>query len=426
MRIRLAVLVWPLAVACAQFQDLSTDRHGGRVLFSSSLSLIGEPRLQWQKLFEATQAGVRTWMVKEPGYDLSEFMPKEPEFFRLRAPQLSSDGRTVVWTGERYCRGGSGCFLFEGAAATVRRAGQPDLSRLGTARLSATGRWVLLAGWAMPMVKQGYLDLDSGKEYEIPQRSLSLAGVAARSVANDGTAVFASPEPGLHLLAPGGPVRVIEGPPAIDQAVIDNQARFAVYQAGGQQPWLGLVDLATRQNLPVAVAAEGCSAPVLTEDGTGLLFISGANWAAENDGLRPQAWLMDLLSGRLRQLTHDPYGIVEATISGDGSTVFAVTAGGALIRLTLPGGGVDTVAAQSPWVRFPAVFAAPGETVRLEGAGLEGAVILVNDTPVPAVQGAMDWLEFRLPDQGPEGPWQIELRVDGSPFQPLRIPVNRP
>jgi hypothetical protein len=424
MRIRFLLAVCACSLASAQFNDLATDRHGTRVLFSSSHSLFSEPRQDWQKLFEGSPSSLRTWLSLDPGYDLSEFIQKEPNYFRLQKPELSSDGSVTVYTGQRYCRGGSGCFQFEGYASTVRRDGVPDLLRLGIGRLSANGRWVLFSGWAQQMVRQGYIDLSTSKAYEIPQRSLPLAGVGRRVVANDGTAVFGSLEPGLHLMRPGEPVRVIEGPPAIAHAVIDDNARFAVYQAGGEWPWLGLVDLYTNENFLVAAAAEGCTSPALSEDGTTLLFLSGANWEARNDALQPQVWIMDLITGTLHQATAEPDGIAEATLSGDGITVFAATYRGTLLKVDLLSGQSSELISQTPWLFQPIVYTNPGATLHLDGAGLAGVQISLDGQEIPITAGAMRWVEFQVPPPTSAGSHVLELRKENSPFQPARISLD--
>ena len=424
MRVRIVLAACACLLARAQFNDLATDRHGTRVLFSSSFSLQSDPLQDWRKLFEASPASLRTFLALDPGYDLTEFTQKEPNFFRLQKPELSSDGLTTVWTGQRYCRGGSGCFLFEGYAATVRRIGVPDLLRLGTGRLSANGRWVLFSGWAMPMVHQGYIDLSTGKEYEIPQRSLSLAGTGRRVVANDGTAVFGSLDPGLHLMRPGEPVSVIEGPPAIAHAVIDDNARFAVYQAGGGWPWLGLVDLYTNENFLVAAAAEGCTNPALSEDGTRLLFLSGANWEARNDGLAPQVWIMDLITGRLHQATAGPDGIAEATLSGDGLTVFAATYRGSLLKVDLLSGESSELAPPTPSFFLSVAYSNPGATLHLDGSGLLGAQLSLDGQDIPALAGDMRSIEFQVPPSTPAGAHVLEVRTEGSPFRPARLALD--
>lgn len=412
------------SLASAQFHHLATDRHGTRVLFSSNLSLSTEPRQEWAKLFEASPSSLRTFLSLEPGYDLSQFIQKEPNYFRLHSPELSSDGRTLAFTGQRYCRGGSGCFQFEGLASTIRREGQPDILRLGTARLSASGRWALFSGWAQQMVRQGYIDLNTGKEYEIPQRSLTLAGVGRRVLANDGTAVFGSLEPGLHLLRPGHPVERIEGPPAIAHAVIDDQARFAVYQAAGDWPWLGLVDLYTYENFLVAAAAEGCSHPALSEDGTSLLFLSAANWAAANDTLQPQVWIMDLLTGRLLQATNEPDGVAEATLSGDGLTVFAATYRGSILKVDLLSGRAEDLVPPTPSVFLPIVYTNPGAPVHLDGSGLAAASLSLDGQPLSVLSAQARALDFILPLDTAPGAHVLELRVEGSPFQPTRIDLD--
>lgn len=411
-------------LASAQFHDLATDRHGTRVLFSSPLSLQSDPRQDWQKLFEVSPSSLRTWLTLEPGYDLDEFIQKEPAYFRLQKPELSSDGRTAIWTGQRYCRGGSGCFQFEGFASTVRREGSNDLLRLGTGRLSSNGRWALFSGWAQQFVRQGYIDLSTGREYEIPQRSLTLAGTGRRVVANDGTAVFGSLEPGLHLMRPGEPVRVIEGPPAIAHAVIDDQARFAVYQAAGDWPWLGLVDLFTHENFLVAAAAEGCSHPALSEDGTRLLFLSAANWEARNNALSPQVWIMDLITGELLQATSEAAGIAEATLSGDGLSAFAATYGGTLLKVDLLSGLSAELIPQTPSPFQPVVYTNPGATVHLDGAGLQNVTLSLDGQDFPVQSSSARSLEFVVPPSTPAGTHVLELRTEASPFRPARVPLN--
>jgi hypothetical protein len=407
--------LWP------QFADLATDRFGSRVVFSSALSLRSEERKDWPKIFEADGGGARSLVVREPEYDFPAPVQKEPAFFRLRAPELTSDGGTLGWLGERSCR--FGCAAYETYSTSVRRIDGSSGGYFGKMRISANGLWGYNYGWTAlgtPLVESIY-EMKGTAAYAVGRRPSGTPHAGRRMVANDGTVVLASGESVL-IARPGRPLAEATVGGGAAEAVVDDCGRFAVWESGGELPFIGVLDLYSLTSIVAVAAEEGCSLPALSEDGATLMFLSRANWEARNDGLRMQVWLMDLPTGVLRQVTSDAAGVAEATISGDGRVVFAVTLDGRLLRVDTGSLDAETWVAATPFAASAAeVQTSPGARFALTGRGLAAALIEINGVraSVYPLDGAT--VEVETAAATPTGAGFVEISGAASPFQPQRI-----
>jgi len=424
------VAIWLAGGAAGQFRDIATDRHGTRVLFSSRLSLKDSERKDWAKLFETSATGVRTFLVEEPGYPFPEYEPREPYYFRLRGPELSSNGETLAYEGERFCGGGSGCVAYETKGSTVLKPDGGKAGANGRIRISANGRWGFNFGFNnfIGLLKESIIDLEKNTSFVTGRRPAAVQEVGGRIVANDGTVVIGISDR-LQLARTGQPVKEFQANAAIAAAVVDDNARFAVYQTLGQIPFLWALDLYTGEQTLLVAASEGCSNPVLTEDGTAMLFLSRANWEARNDGLRAQAWLMDLIRGTLRQVTPGSDSIAEATISGDGTLVFTLTTSGRVQRTDLLSGETTEMIPSTPEViASQPVSLVAGERTELGGAGLSEALVRLNGIEVNVVERTPARIVIEVPATAAIGDGVLEFEGPRSPFQPqrLNVTVDRP
>lgn len=413
------------AVLQAQFLHLATTHDGSKVAFSSSLSLKSATRNDNQKIFEISSSGflrtVRdvTPVILYPG-------DRAPSNFPiLTKPEYDSAGSILAFTGARWCIGGSGCIGVELNQGTVLWLnGSREAPYSGTVRISANGKWAVYANPTSLVSPYRFyrLNLESGWN-ELSATGLSgTAGAGRRVVANDGTVVSVPGGRTLVVRRPGLPDDTIPLTFSTSLVTISNDATFAIAQTSDQQPYLWIVDLYTREQIPFLWAAEGVSQPALSDDGMTLLFLSAANFAGTNDSLAVQAWTMDLITGRLRQWTTEHSGISEATISGDGLVIWATTRDGRLVRVDGLSGVAGTFLQQAPKVDTPEYTTwVPGSRYRFEGAGLNTVSLSWQGVDIPIINRGAAFLDFIVPWEASVGSGAFEVSVQNSPFQPLRI-----
>lgn len=425
MRTLAAILLFIQALpAAAQFTDLAIDRSGRRILFSTPLTLKGEENNNEFKLIEADQTRkLRTYLSVK-----AEWLPGDRaplNFPSLRSTVLSSDGQTVAWTATRACAGGSGCLGVERLMGTIRhgRCAQGErceTAAAGWARLSANGRWAAFAG-PQSMARQyglKLLDLDTGASSQWMSPPSGISGAGRRSIANDGTLVTGGTGPGLLVFRAGAEPVQRRTTWNLTEVVVSDDARFAVGQTLEANPSLVAVELATGWETVLIQAAEGCRKPALTEDGTVLMFLSGANWEGKNDSLAVQVWTADLITGRLRQWTFEPAGVLDAAISGDGMTVVAATAGGRLIAVDGLSLETSEIARGTDAVSQMPAQVARGSRYELTGAGLDQAELAWKDRSIQPVSISANRIEFIFPWDAEMGEAALVVSGKGSQFEP--------
>jgi uncharacterized protein (TIGR03437 family) len=84
-----------------------------------------------------------------------------------------------------------------------------------------------------------------------------------------------------------------------------------------------------------------------------------------------------------RQLGFDPDGIAQAIVSGDGSTIYAVTLGGRLLRVSATTGVFQELIPRTPYLGGTQSLLAPGKLTTLTGVGLTD-LSFTADAPLPA------------------------------------------
>lgn len=415
--------------AAAQFVDLATDYRGARLLFATPLSLPNEERNDQFKITEASPDGtLRTLFSTRPELLTPEdFYPSN--FPVLRGPMLSFDGTVTAFTAGRWCNGGSRCAGVERMLGMALPGGcRPGescaLASAGTVSLSADGEWAVLANPASMMHRYGMLrvNLRSGSTESYALHLPGTPAAGARIVAGDGTVVSGSPEPFVEVRRAGRepfrlPVRT-----GLDSVIVSQDARFAVGVTRDEARSLVAVELNSGLQTVLVEAEEGCSRPVLSDDGNVLMFLSGANWEARNDGLAVQVWTIGVLTGRLRQWTSEPAGIADATLSGDGQVVWAATNDGRILRLQAEGALSDEIVAASPSaVLRRTAHIAPGSRYELEGRGLAGVRLKWKGLALPVIESSNDRVLFLVPSDAEAGAGVIEVEREVSPFAPLHI-----
>jgi len=424
----------------AQFNQLVTTGDGTQVVFSSNLSLKAEPAHNWPKLYEATTGGVHLVEERFPAPP-PVFLPSLEAFYQLLARDQSSDGSVLALNTYRPCIGGSRCVFVErfiGELSVPSRA--EPFQRGGLLRVSSNGRYALSYGSTGPMPLTAILDVPTTTVTPIPQIRGTVAPPGRRVISDNGTAVYVKTyaDGAVVLVSREGVETTAKTAMPASSAIIDAEGRFVVYESASSPPQLNLYDLTEGWEFSLVWAEEGCTQPALSDDGRLMLFLSAANWEAANNELRPQAWLLDLFTGELRQMTQDPAGIVEATLSGDGQAAWAVTLAGRLLRIETSSRTVEEIVGRTAALDYDYASCVPGSECSLTGRGLAHGVFAssaplpltlggiefkVAGVPVPLVSVAPDRIQFLLSWDFQPGQYPSEVTQGDSIFQEKNVLV---
>jgi len=407
MKRLLLALVVSAASLPAQFSQLVTGGDGSHVVFSSSLSLKSDPTHDWPKLFEATASGVRLLEERFP-VTPPPLLPAQQTFYQLWSRDQSSDGAVQALHTIRPCVGGSRCVFVEQAIAELSAPGSAEpLKWAGMLRLSSDGHYAFNYGSSAAMARPAILDLWTNTVSPVETSLDHVAPPGRRVISNHGMAVYVNPYIGgsVMLISRDGVATAAKTTLPASSAIIENEGRYVVYETDTTPHQLMLYDIAGEWDIPLVWAEEGCTQPALSDDGLHLLFLSAANWEADNNQQQIQAWLFDLATGELSQLTQDPTGVTEATLSGDGQVVWAVTLAGRLLHIDVNSRSATELVGRT-------VALAPGQMICPQSQ----PCILAGRGLAPSTLNATDPLPFTLGD--------IELKIDGVPVPLISVAPN--
>jgi uncharacterized protein (TIGR03437 family) len=375
----------------AQFSGLASTTDGSLVYFASTLRLkssLSQPLNG--KIYAATQDGVSLYRARESSALPPNAPPCSVGGFAdyLAAEASSADVVALLYRAQS----AAGCSYPPNPYITQFVTASGETNVPGIARLSTNGRYavVFLGSTARinAAVSISLLDIRNGTKTPVslpalafPQYFLQPAS-GGRVIANDGTAVVAITDGGTqaigYLAKPGmdpTPFPVSDGLPLI----IDASGSKVLYRKQG----LNLIDLHTLTSTPLVPADVFASGPGMSDDARRLLYLS--------DG---QAHVLDTTTLIDRTLTNDPAKITQATISGDGKTIFVVTGIGRLLKINADDGSETEFIGHTPYlVSSSAVIA--GLTTTLTGRGLSDAVINGTVPLNPWLGNVTMWIDER-------------------------------
>jgi uncharacterized protein (TIGR03437 family) len=324
-------------------------------------------------------SGTQLRLIQESSFNT--IVPGAPIYLR---PSVSGDGTILAINWYGYCLGGSFC-LFQNSNSTLIRTPNGDMPLSGFAEVSRNGRFVLQYGTGHPgapgfpdVVGQvNLLDLTSGKTTQVGQE---VAG-AGRHVANDGTALVRTGS-GVQLVGPNGTVPVTPAFPIVNVQLSADAGRI-VYDTTPAGGGIRVLDVASGAD---RLLTQG-SLPTLADDGQRFSYLN-AN----------QVWLGDARSGPVAALTHEPEGIADQTITGDGTAVFAATYGGRVLSIDSASGKL-TQLLDSPPPRFLQLGAmpVPGSYNWLTDTNDSSLQIRVNGAPVIRLGALPNRVPFQVP-----------------------------
>jgi uncharacterized protein (TIGR03437 family) len=395
----------------AQFSNLVTTRDGKVLYFSSPLSLRGDNEFVYQKIFRIDPAGIH--LAAE--LDRSETFggPNYTTFYLAIEPDISGDGAVFSYVARRTCQGGSSCVFVE--LYQSRIPGRiPELFYSGRTRLSRDGRYALrygATGFALPSDPvPALIDLSTGASTPVPGRIPE-----GRQVARGGTVLaFAGSSWVLWSKAGSQPLTL---PGSINRAVLSDDAGAIAVETADS---LVLYDVASGAQIVVDRSSAGFDAS-LSDDGRLVCYVRGDTVV-----------LYDRTTGTSRPLLAAPDGIREAVISGNGSTVWAATIGGRILRVDVASGGVQQVIARTPLITEIVGAPVSGSFNWARGSGLsDGSTAAV--TPLPEFLGGESLLigstsarmnsvnpneiQYQIPFEMPPGTYGVSLTPNDSPFE---------
>ena len=414
--------------ACAQFSGLSATGDGSSVYFSSHLRLRGSADSFDAKVFRTSGQTPTLFQSQQRG---QQFGWTWDSFYDLLAPQVSSDGSTVAYTGVRACYGGSGCLAVQTAQGTLAdSSGRTLLSDTGYVNLSPNAQYALFFGrnTFVPMVPPAELiSLATGARTTVPY---PIGAQARRRVANDGTVVIF--DWGVIRLWQVAAVQTLSGVSitftpftnAEPLLFISADARRLVYQTPNG---LARYDRAAAAEEILTTAAP--SSASIDDDATVVAYVDPVDSQIH-------------LAAPPRQLTHEAEGISEVTLSGDGRVAFAVTRLGRLLRIDVASGMMTEIVPRTPSLANPlqpsvvtSVFGAisPGSLIPLMGLGLSASTEVATpplprtladvrvriagmDAAIQSVSPDIVWLQvpWELPEQQAAS---FEFLSGDSPFE---------
>lgn len=253
------------------------------------------------------------------------------------------------------------------------------MTLVGRAVVSANGRFILqyatghlgAPGFPDTPGQVNLIDLVSGSTTLLGQSTVG----DGQLVANNGTALVQVGSQ-TQLVEPSGTTAITPASPINNVQVAEDAGRI-VYDTFRADGGIRVFDVATGVDRQVTPG----SLPRLAEDGRRFSYLN-AN----------QVWLGDALSGPVAALTHEPEGIADQTITGDGTTVFAATYSGRLLSIDIASGKVTQLLDSTP-PRY----------------------LTLGTTPVP---GSYNWLMYTSDTS-------LQIRANGVPAILLGVQPGR-
>ncbi len=288
-------------------------------------------------------------------------------FYDLVAPQVSSDGAVVAYTGVRACYGGSGCVGVQTAqGALTDSSGKALLTATGYVNLSPNAQYALFFGrntFFNQVPPTELISLATGTRTTIAHW---IGPQARRRVANDGTVAIVDAGAVRLWQVTGEQTLPGVSVPATSYSepllFLSADARRLVYQTPK-----GLVRY-DRTSAAEEILATAAPSSVSIDDNAAVV--------AYVDPGDSQIYL----AAPSRQLTHEADGIAEVALSGDGRVAYAVTRQGRLLRIEVASGAVTELVPRTAWLANSTlnsligyVIVSPGSLISMTGLGLSAS-----------------------------------------------------
>ena len=422
------------AIANAQFSGLSSTEAGSSLYFVSTLRLRGAAEPLNGKVFIASTDGVQLFRLREPaGVPLGSPLCSVGGFQDYLGAESAAAGVTALF----YRAEALSCSYppYTLRTQVLTPSGESELP--GIARVSANGTWSIVYS---PRTGRLYDGLDV-TFFNLQTRSRTDVAVAVpgfphpvlvpytggRVIANDGTALLAFDNGGYLLKPNSAPVAfpVQDGVPL----VISADASRVVYRKQD----IYLLDMHTKSSTLLIPAVDHTSGYSICDDGTRVTFL--------RDG---QVHVIDTVTLNDRALTNDAGQITEATISGDGGTLYAATSLGGLLMIDANSGNAITLIGRTPYLNpIRPMSLMRGMAPIFTGSALSDSTIRgtppfnpwldqvttwIGETKVPLIELTPTSLRLLVPWNLPAGPTRVvaEITGDRTPFDFPEVAVDIP
>ncbi len=415
MRALLILISLPLA---AQFSNLTTTNDGSRLYFSSTLQLTGstDPTSN-RKIFVYDGTSIRLFAsIAKVSYALPPPASTQSaivsNYYDLRSPLLSGNGTETGYVGYADCVGPCTYNRVLGAQTTFQFAGAIGSLTLPYAcNVSASGRYALcqtglVPGYPLPAV---LIDLAT------MQQSVPIATGCAGSphcVASNGTVLLSTMGP-LALWTPSETQTLPLNSFGVAPMVSDD-ASLVVH---GTSTALAIYNVATGVDIPLLpylIQNSVTYVPSLFGISNDARWVLAGVYKSSNGTLL----LIDSSNGSSKQLLTATDGVQRATISGDGSTVYAVTSSGRLVKIDAHSGMTQEFSGSQPVVTSLGGAAVPGSLTQIFGGGLTSSGVTLNGAPVPIVSQSLNEIDLQIPWKTPTGTATLAVTpASATPFQ---------
>jgi hypothetical protein len=404
------------------------------VWFSSALRLSGTQQGRLPKIFLADSGGNVQLVAEAASGD---------PYSILTSPEVSGDGKTLSYSATYNCPPQQICKITDYTMSVISGSRLP-----GVFHLSRNGRYVAREGYFYygPTGQFEIIDLSTGQKRDIAVENFEEITGGGKQVTSTGSVLAysdtlwlfgfdgtAQPVPTANFTIPArGPFFSFSA-----RAAIDDAGEKIVYQSTMGCFLVLTGPSASAQPTTLVTASLPCNMHMqsLSADGSTVLFVSSDNLDGSNSAGLPECWVVDTVSKRVTAVGHDPAGIAEATMSGEGTIVWAITLAGRLIRINRSTGGTQqvipqTVAVDQDPLSFP-LRAAAGALVHLTGRGLTaqsatssaplattlgGIQLLADGQPLPLLSVSPADIVFQVPWEM-QGTHTLSLAGTQSPYE---------
>ena len=371
-------------------QNLATDFHGSTLYFTTSLRQRGTNQSPISKVFALSATGLT--LIKQSSF--SALSPGAPIYTR---PSVSGDGTVLAinWYPHYDC--GSSCSLLETPSNLIRTpAGETGYS--GYANISPNGRFALLSGIVTgpppglppPPMESELLDLTTGKTTVLG----SPPAGSGQVVANDGTVLLRN-GPQVQLVGPGGTVSITPAAATINVQLAADLSRI-VYDTYAA---IHVLDVSSGIDRQVALGYF----PILSGDGQHFSYLNPNPGEVLSYYSSNQVWLGDAVSGTVAQLTHEPEGIAEQVITGDGRKVFAATTTGRVLSIDVSSGIVTQLLDSAPSLLTFSSAIVPGSYNWLTGTSDTSLRVWIDGIPAIPLGAMLRPSELMI-----QVPWEVQ------------------
>lgn len=423
-----------LAQTVPDVARLSATSNGLAMYAATNLTLRGEPADGIKKLVKwdsgAWQTAIRDWGEKHEYQRLQEDASGQVQIYTAIFPCTQPLGPCV------FCI----CLPLEAGIVYWRNRDTGVTWELGygVGGVSDNGAWAV-TGTDVPAPDSPEIRrvrLWDGQTEIAPGVYTGLSKRPVRRLVADNGTIAITRLGYLHLWRPGAALQKSQTELPFESYAIDPKGNFILGAGGTFVRWQGttaiydtlyVMDLGTRAFTAVIQTPNGIAQPDLASDGHTAAFISSADWDGKNPQGVDQAWLVDLGSGSVRQLTTESAGVKEIALAGNASAVFAVTGNLRIVRIDLSTGDIQEIAPSYPTIRAtdPVTTAwAPGGRYWLWGNGFGNPEVLAGGASAEIISAGDDAVEFTVPQDAPVGDQTTQVGAKGSPFQPADIKVS--